>query len=73
MSSVQCELFKNAVEGFKSLKTIALAMDNDQGGDHLADKITAILAETSFQGIVRRHSPDRVGQDWNSILTKGQN
>lgn len=68
MSREQGKALKSAVEGFKSLKTIVLAMDNDLGGDRLSDKVRVIIAETSFQGRIDRHSPQRIGEDWNDAL-----
>jgi len=68
MSPEQGALLQSAVESFKSLKTIILAMDNDQGGDSLAQKIENILENSRFLGEVIRHSPEIQGQDWNDVL-----
>ncbi|PCI98738.1 MAG: hypothetical protein COB14_07520 [Alphaproteobacteria bacterium] len=68
MSPEQGELLKAAVEGFKSLKEIIIITDNDLGGDRLADAIRVILAETSFEGKIRRDSPQKIKDDWNNVL-----
>lgn len=70
VSQEQGRALKNAVGGFKSLKTIVLAMDNDLGGDRLSDKVRAIISETSFQGAIKRHSPRKIGGDWNDVLVE---
>lgn len=69
MSPEQGTLLKTTVEGWKSLKTIILITDNDLGGDRLADKIREIIATSSFKGTIKRHSPQKIGQDWNGVLS----
>ncbi|MGH1377126.1 MAG: toprim domain-containing protein [Alphaproteobacteria bacterium] len=68
MSPEQGGLLKSAVQGFKSIKTIIIAVDNDEGGDRLAAKIEAVIIESGFTGETLRHSPKAQGQDWNNIL-----
>ncbi len=68
MSPAQGKLLKSTVNGWKSLKTIILITDNDQGGDRLSDKVRDIIATSDFSGEIKRHSPQKIGQDWNNVL-----
>jgi len=68
MSPAQGDVLKYCVNSFKSLRTIILAMDNDEGGDRLSHKIEKILENSNFTGNIIRHSPKAQGQDWNDVL-----
>lgn len=68
MSPDQEDILKSCVQGFKSLKTVILAMDNDQGGERLTQKIKNILEKCGFSGEIVCHSPETQGQDWNNVL-----
>ncbi len=72
MSPEQETTLKACVLSFKSLKTIILAMDNDEGGARLMQKIKNILANSGFCGKIIEHSPKVEGQDWNNVL-QGKN
>ncbi|PJB71324.1 MAG: hypothetical protein CO093_05530 [Alphaproteobacteria bacterium CG_4_9_14_3_um_filter_47_13] len=69
MSPEQAEIIKQAAQGIKSLKYIALITDNDLGGDRLTDKILKAIEDSGFSGKVTRHSPELRGDDWNDVLT----
>lgn len=69
MSPEQAEIIKQAAQGIKSLKRIALITDNDLGGDRLTDKILKAIEDGGFSGEVTRHSPEQRGDDWNDVLT----
>ncbi|MGH1379182.1 MAG: toprim domain-containing protein [Alphaproteobacteria bacterium] len=68
MSPEQDEVLKSCIQGFKALKTVILAMDNDQGGERLIQKIKNILENSGFSGEIVCHSPETQGQDWNNVL-----
>ena len=68
MSPEQEEVLTLCVQGFKNLKTIILAMDNDQGGERLIQKIKAVLLNCDFAGEIICHVPEVQRQDWNEVL-----
>lgn len=47
---------------------IVLAVDHDQGGRELADKLTPLLIEAAPSAAVRLHHPEQSGDDWNDVL-----
>ena len=68
MSPDQRELLKELVTRCKHLKTIVIITDNDEGGDALHDVISSALNDCAYQGVIKRHSPDMKGDDWNDVL-----
>ena len=69
MSPDQRALLKELVTRCKHLKTIVIITDNDAGGDALHDTILSALNECKYQGVIKRHSPDNKGDDWNEVLS----
>ena len=49
---------------------VVLAMDNDDGGDQLTQKLTSIFSGTNRDNLeLRSHVPPSRGGDWNAVLT----
>lgn len=69
LSSMQLDLIKSAILKMPQKATIVVAVDNDDGGRKLAEKITAIFGEIGIQRrALRLHMPNGSGEDWNDVL-----
>lgn len=66
----QLELIKAAGEKMPiSRPKVILAMDNDKGGEALAEKIQSFLAaEMAEKGVIEIRMPEERGEDWNDVL-----
>ena len=70
VSASQCKILCELLARATNIKTIILATDNDQGGERIADKLTHAIQQSSFSGEILKHSPLRVGEDWNDVLMR---
>lgn len=69
MNPTQPGLIKTAIEKMPQGSKIVLALDNDQGGEGLSDKITAVFRDSSHAGCVLVHDrPSGSQKDWNDVL-----
>lgn len=69
LSPLQRELIESAILKMPKKAEIVLAVDNDDGGKKLAEKITAIFEQNAAQGrFLRLHMPHGRGEDWNDVL-----
>ena len=42
--------------------------DNDEGGDKLFNRLKKAIQENGMKSIIKRHSPEQYGYDWNDVL-----
>lgn len=66
LSKTQPELLKRAVGRMKAGSAVIIAVDNDDGGDHLASAIRACLEGRAASVVEDR--PESRGLDWNDVL-----
>lgn len=67
-SPEQLELARAAMVKLPSGE-IVLAFDNDEGGDKLVERFTAMFGEIGREGLsLRVHRPETRGRDWNEEL-----
>ena len=69
-SPEQGDIVRQLLTSLPQIRKIIRIMDNDNGGDVLADRLDTIINETDYQGLNNRHSPDICGLDWNDVLKK---
>ncbi|MEM9298127.1 MAG: toprim domain-containing protein [Bacteroidota bacterium] len=70
LSPRQLEIIKNMVSEFSWIRSVILATDNGKGGDKIASRIENVIRNTTYQGTIERHSPDKRGYDWNDVLNQ---
>lgn len=69
LSPAQHDLIKRAMEKMADGSQIVLALDHDEGGDKLADRLTAIFGEMEGGGrVLEEDRPSSPGDDWNDAL-----
>ncbi|HEY5792234.1 MAG TPA: DUF3991 and TOPRIM domain-containing protein [Chthoniobacterales bacterium] len=74
LNNTQPDLIRSAIEKMPVGSKIILAVDNDEGGDSLAEKITGIYDGISHPGgALLQDRPARRGADWNDILKSAVN
>ncbi len=69
-SPKQAQIIQRLVTELDWIKKVILIVDNDEGGDRIADKLEKIISDTPFNGSIERHSPHKRGSDWNDVLTQ---
>ena len=68
MNQSQPDLLKSAMEKMPKGSTIVLALDADEGGRSLTEKITAIFLTVKGPGLTLVHDRPSKSQDWNDVL-----
>jgi len=70
VSSGQLHMLNDFLKNTGSIKCVILAMDNDKGGQRIADRIAESLRINGFPTEeVIGHPPFREGRDWNDELS----
>lgn len=70
VSAHQTHLIADLLKSLPQLTTVILAMDNDAGGERIADQVTAALTRAAYSGEVVGHRPNRLDDDWNDALLR---
>lgn len=69
MREKQFGLVMDLISRMENLEIIVLAVDHDEGGDRIGDKLQgAIESKGTFKGTIQKHTPERTGADWNDEL-----
>lgn len=69
LSPDQEELLRSAMAKMPAGSEIILAMDNDEGGTALIERIEGLFSAEDCPGVaLRPHLPPSTGQDWNDAL-----
>ena len=66
---VERQLVRSAVEKMAQGRRIVLAMDNDDGGRGLVQKLSAVFGDSSHaECVLEIDMPPTTGEDWNDVL-----
>lgn len=69
LNNSQPDLIRSAIERMPPEARIVVAVDNDDGGQTLFDRIQALFDDSSGGGrVLIDGRPQRVGDDWNDVL-----
>ncbi len=68
ISRQQSDIVRKAITDLLRIKKISLITDNDKSGDKLTNRLSRVINEAGYEGVLTRHSPDIRGFDWNDVL-----
>lgn len=70
LSPLQSAILPQMLKRIKQLESIIIATDNNTGGDKLAGQLESVISNAGYKNFIKRHSPDKRGQDWNNVLNE---